>query len=474
MIKGRTSRAILFFSGAASGVGASGCTEQPNAQEMGEVPVEQANLELAEQENHKPDHPFKHCDNDADCAATRYCDANGICLPRKAQGRACEPLTGADCMTDGCRVCATGNCVDGFCCDSSCGEGCTACAGVLTGAANGTCAPVRAGTDPRDACEQDAAYPDSCGADGECNGAGACSAVATEGTRCGDLSCAGDGVSDFVCNANGECVETPLTCGGTEPGSFIELSAGSFFSCGRRENGHIECWGVDQPFPGLPTDQAFTQISAGNAHACALKSNGGVECWGQFSAFPPAETFTEIAAGGFHECAFRPDRTVACWGGDAAATGVPPGVFDELASGFSHACGIRPGGGVECWGDNFNGQTNAPSGAFTSVCGGYFQSCGVRANGNVECWGDVSWLADWQPPPSGTFAKVLCGGVFACALTADGAIDCWGQDYTGSREPPSGPFESVTLGWGHGCGLRPDHSVVCWGSNLGGEIFPPG
>jgi alpha-tubulin suppressor-like RCC1 family protein len=468
---GKVSRTSLFFLSGAIGAGVCGCSAQPNTEEIGDVGIEHAKLQSNEQPPNA-DRPFNHCDGDARCRADKYCDANGICLPRKAQGRACEPFAEADCLTDGCRVCATGNCVDGFCCDSTCDQGCAACAGALTGALNGTCAPVPAGTDPKDACEQDGAYPDSCGADGQCDGAGACRSVATEGTRCGDLSCVGNSVSDFACNATGECVETTLTCGG--PDVFIEIGAGNYFTCARRANGHIECWGSNGAYFGLPADQAFAQLSAGDDHVCALNLDGSVACWGQFGEFPPPETFSEIAAGGFHTCGLRPDDTVACWGGDSTASTEPPGVFDELASGSLHACGLRFDGSVECWGENWNGQTNTPSGAFTSVCGGYFQSCGVRTDGSVECWGDVSWLEDWAPPPSGSFAEVFCGGFFACALTAEGAIACWGQNPSGAREPPSGPFESMSLGISHGCGLRPDGSIACWGSNDSGEADPPG
>jgi hypothetical protein len=79
------------------------------------------------------------CSVDADCPAEKYCEASGLCLPKKARGRACET---ADCRAAGCAVCATGFCVDGFCCEDACsGEG-LACSSVLTGRANGICHAV--------------------------------------------------------------------------------------------------------------------------------------------------------------------------------------------------------------------------------------------------------------------------------------------------------------------------------------------
>lgn len=88
------------------------------------------------------------------------CDGGGVCVQEQ----------GGSCASDG--ECQNGTCVDGFCCDSACGSGCEACAGALTGAADGTCAPILAGTDPDDECR----LP---GGSDVCDGAGGC-------TQCGD------------------------------------------------------------------------------------------------------------------------------------------------------------------------------------------------------------------------------------------------------------------------------------------------
>jgi hypothetical protein len=80
------------------------------------------------------------CESDADCLSNEFCNSVAICQPRKANGRACEPVAGGDCRADACRVCASGSCVDGFCCDSPCTGSCSSCAQMLTGVANGTCA----------------------------------------------------------------------------------------------------------------------------------------------------------------------------------------------------------------------------------------------------------------------------------------------------------------------------------------------
>jgi hypothetical protein len=81
------------------------------------------------------------CASDLDCLSVQFCNSMGVCQPQKQQGRACEPSAGADCRSDACRVCASGACVDGFCCDTPCSGGGVACANLVTGAPNGTCAP---------------------------------------------------------------------------------------------------------------------------------------------------------------------------------------------------------------------------------------------------------------------------------------------------------------------------------------------
>jgi hypothetical protein len=107
------------------------------------------------------------CAQDADCTADHYCAANGSsCKPQVAQGDSCNSGAGKDCKVAGCDVCASGHCVDGVCCEQACGDACQACSLALTGAPDGTCAPVPADQDPRGRCEQGAGYPGSCLSDG--------------------------------------------------------------------------------------------------------------------------------------------------------------------------------------------------------------------------------------------------------------------------------------------------------------------
>src|SRR5262249_42741724 len=68
---------------------------------------------------------------------------------------------------------------------------------------NGTCSPVKAGTDPDNECTADAAA--TCKFNGFCDGAGACQLHA-KGTSCGASGCNGSIVAGLVCDRLGRVV----------------------------------------------------------------------------------------------------------------------------------------------------------------------------------------------------------------------------------------------------------------------------
>jgi hypothetical protein len=96
--------------------------------------------------------------------------------------------------------CRTGQCVDGFCCESACNGQCVAC--NLAGS-EGRCLPVPDNLDPDNEC---AAEPDTtCGRDGACNGQGACRKYAM-GVECAPRSCQGDTEqARSTCDGQGSC-----------------------------------------------------------------------------------------------------------------------------------------------------------------------------------------------------------------------------------------------------------------------------
>ncbi|WP_437996961.1 kelch repeat-containing protein [Sorangium sp. So ce185] len=114
-------------------------------------------------------------------------------------------LPGAPCDADA--DCAGGSCVDGVCCDAPCAGACMACSAAKKGAGpDGVCGPVQAGADPDGDCAAEPAA--TCGANGSCDGRGACQLWA-QGTPCGAASC--NGASEMVeaplCDGRGICAE---------------------------------------------------------------------------------------------------------------------------------------------------------------------------------------------------------------------------------------------------------------------------
>lgn len=136
--------------------------------------------------------------------------------------------TGASCRSD--------FCIDGVCCDTTCGRGsndCQACTAALTGGADGTCAPIAADTVCRAAASE-------CDAAEACNGRSvACPAdrPAARGTEC--RAAAGD--CDLAEACNGERFTCPADRLSAR-GSSCRASSGS---CDSEET----CDGLDADCP---------------------------------------------------------------------------------------------------------------------------------------------------------------------------------------------------------------------------------
>jgi hypothetical protein len=139
-------------------------------------------------------------------------DGVGGASPDAASDAPAALPNGSACQADG--DCTHGHCVDGVCCESTCG-GCKACSNALTGKDDGTCAAVASGKDPHDACEDETAAK-QCGNDGTCDGEGACRKVGSNHV-CAKGSCNSDGntfTSATTCDGKGECtIAAPKSCG---------------------------------------------------------------------------------------------------------------------------------------------------------------------------------------------------------------------------------------------------------------------
>jgi hypothetical protein len=140
----------------------------------------------------------------ATCSTSQVCQSGACVTPKKARGIPCSSPN----------ECASGNCVEGVCCDGPCSGRCFSCLVTNTGATDGDghCAPVRAGLPHGTDCSP--STPESCGLDGKCDGTGACRKYAA-GTVCGSETCP-QGTSTHTptpkCDGNGTCVRQSESC----------------------------------------------------------------------------------------------------------------------------------------------------------------------------------------------------------------------------------------------------------------------
>ncbi len=262
-------------------------------------------------------------DPDDECVGAASCNGTGACA-LSPNGTTCN--TGDEC--------ASGFCVDGVCCNTSCTSACQACTTAKKGSGlNGLCGSIATGTDPDDECSGatvcapggcklpngeacvsglacqtgfcvdgvccDAACnttclacigskkgggpdgvcgdipagtdPDEeCGGPTACTGAGACALLA-EGTACTlSAECQSNFCVDGVC-CNSACTGTCQACTATKKGSGVTGQCGNIAS------------------PTDPDNECAGAASCNGTGACALSPNGAAcassaECTSGFCA----------------------------------------------------------------------------------------------------------------------------------------------------------------------------------------------
>lgn len=295
-------------------------------------------------------------------------------------------------------------------------------------------------------------------------------------------------------------------------GPVVQLSAGRYHTCARRESGAITCWGDNTsgqlgngqrgPAGEAQTPQVAVgltdavQVAAGEIRTCAVRANGMVPCWGGRTA----------VGNGVTDDVLSPRPTVS-----SLDAGTPfEGAVEVGGTGSGYTCARRANGTVTCWseanrfgrnGDGTNEQRNVPGVDvvdLTDAIGlgvNYYHACALRANGEVVCWGmnTSGQLGTGNTTPSAipVAAVGVTGGVEiaagqnqTCVRQTAGTVMCWGINNTGqlgnglkvatSSTPTSvvGLTDATQLAGGsnHFCAIRQGGSVVCWGSNEYGQV----
>lgn len=309
----------------------------------------------------------------------------------------------------------------------------------------------------------------------------------------------GDPCTSDVCTISGTCSASPI------PSCIVAVHAGQGYTCARRHNGEVECWGNNgagqlgiasndpqRERPARVVDGSWAQISTGNTHTCGRTSGGGVTCWGH--------NHKGQLGNGTTDPTIRP--------GLMAVLGV--NAIDIAADG-QHTCAVRSDGTMRCWGSNTGGQLGngentedpTPRPVYvntltdaTQVALGSNHSCALRASGQVSCWGinsqrqvgtgsTASYIRSPATLPDITDAvQVSAGNGSACALLSTGTVKCWGSNQYGQVGDGSGvlraetPVEvagltnavQISVGEYFACAVRTGGQVVCWGRNNNGQL----
>lgn len=141
------------------------------------------------------------CASDADCAAGYFCDAANSCVAKKNNGDSCSDTN----------QCTSGFCVDGYCCNSSCGGSCDSC---NVSGSEGSCTVNLAGSQGIPSCGaylcngSASSCPTSCAVDGDCSAGHFCD----DGNLCVPKLSAGSS-----CNSDSQCISGVCensVCGG--------------------------------------------------------------------------------------------------------------------------------------------------------------------------------------------------------------------------------------------------------------------
>lgn len=289
--------------------------------------------------------------------------------------------------------------------------------------------------------------------------------------------------------------------------SFVQISGGSYHSCGRTSGGKVYCWGYNsfgqlgnatlnnkkRPTPVSSTLQ-FRWVSAGPHHTCAVTTDAKAYCWGANSKGQLGDGTTT-------------DRwSPALVGGGLFWKQIEVGGYSAY-SGFT--CGLTTSDRIYCWGDNYYGQLgNGSAGYYAStswptqttnvgvtyrqLTTGGAHSCAVSTANMAYCWGYADYGQTgnggtfYQPTAvSGglAFRQVTAGLYHTCGTTTGSKAYCWGYGYDGAlgngtttnRFAPravSGTrsYSRVFASAAHTCGQTTGRRAYCWGANYTGQL----
>ena len=217
----------------------------------------------------------------------------------------------------------------------------------------------------------------------------------------GAVACWGDNGAGQLGDGTFTTRSTPVLV--PELTGATSLSAGVDHTCAVLGDGTITCWGSNtsgQSAPGSTTyyftapetvevpGETFVDVTTGRDFTCGRTTTGSVFCWGE-------NRVGQLGDG-------SPLNTVS-FGGPVAVIGITDAV--DVGAGEYHACARLSSGEVRCWGYNYSGQlgnglfggdqhSSTPvavsaigASTATGVAAGREHSCAMLAGGTFRCWG---------------------------------------------------------------------------------------
>jgi alpha-tubulin suppressor-like RCC1 family protein len=305
----------------------------------------------------------------------------------------------------------------------------------------------------------------------------------------GRVACWGGGTLPVLGNGTSSGSSKPAMVRGLA--DAVQIAAGSNFTCARRRDATVVCWGARGENEGghaltpvvIEGLSDVADIAIGYSHTCALRNDGTVACWGRnangelgdgtvLDSLTPVPATdlrdaAQLAMTMLSSCARTTDGRVKCWGyrsGDRPDSLVPLEVagaaeVSQLDMGMDAACACRSDGSVFCWGTNNRGVVG------NSVVKNGFRTGPVVVTGVIDA---VEAAVGWRT---------------ACARKKDGTVVCWGGASTNTLgEILSGPSVApmtmpgltdvvdIDAASEHACAVQSDGAVFCWGSNKYGEL----
>lgn len=255
---------------------------------------------------------------------------------------------------------------------------------------------------------------------------------------------------------------------------FIQVSAGTGFSMGLRQDGTLIGWGSTgvHNLLTIPEPNAgFTAVSCGAAHVLALRTDGTVVAWGdntygQCTVPTPNDSFSAVSAGGWFSLGLKENGSLAAWGlnNDGECT-VPTGASDfiQISAGYEHALALRSTGVTEAWGLNTSGQTTVPPGmdsmGIVQVSAGGIHSLALEAGGGIHAWGGNGFGQTSVPSPNSGYREISAGWQHSLGRSAmNGTVVGWGRNTEGQCDVPSSAdgYSAISAGGYHSLGLQDD------------------